>query len=80
MNLIVYALRLHPDFYGDVLKKIRKIKMFPVGSWADRLNELIGFYLNSGYKGNILKSTCLLVFKDEYLKQNIGLNIASFHN
>ena len=70
----------HPEFYSDVLRKIRKITMFPAGSWADRLNELLGFYLNRGYKGNILKSTCLLVFEDEYLKQNIALNIASFHN
>ena len=61
---------MSPEFYGDVLKKIRKVKMLPLAICIEQLKVLLNTYLSRGYKENRLYDTCLLVFTDDFLKRN----------
>ena len=70
----------HPEFYGDVLKKIRKVKMLPLDNCLVQLKVLLNTYIKRGYKGNILYLTCLLVFPDDFLKMNSMLGLCAFQN
>jgi hypothetical protein len=56
----------HPSFYGDVLKRVRKLKYVKPNVHI-KLFNLINLFLSKGYDAYVLKNTCLMVFDSLYL-------------
>jgi len=56
----------HPSFYGDVLKRVRKLKYVKENVHI-KLFHLINSFLSKGYDADVLKNTCLMVFDSLYL-------------
>jgi len=56
----------HPHFYGDFLKKIKKVKYKTNGVSLQHIVSLIAQdFLNRKYNKHILKNTCSLVLSSE---------------
>jgi hypothetical protein len=56
----------HPSFYGDVLKRVRKLKYVKENVHI-KLFHLINSFLSKGYDAYVLKNTCVMVFDSLYL-------------
>ena len=64
----------HPDFYGDALKKLRKLHKIHDGTQAGRIGSLFESFINRGYLRGILFNTFCLSFPKEYLLQQVGIS------
>ena len=56
----------HPSFYGDVLKRIRKLKYKQCDS-KNALSRLVRMFLAKGYDRFTLRQTILLLYDNNFV-------------
>ena len=56
----------HPSFYGDVLKRMRKLKYKQCDS-KNALSRLVRLFLAKGYDRFTPRQTILLVYDDNFI-------------